>query len=72
MYKATHFDGYHSIEGVWDEMYLQNSDIRGHYQKVIDYLSNESPDELGKKEELAQRLFMKQGITLPFIIAGKE
>ncbi len=71
MYKAAHFDGYHSIPGVWDEMYLQSSDIRAHYQKVIDYLSQESPDELGKKEELAQRLFMKQGITFTVYNSGE-
>lgn len=71
MYKATHFDGYNSIAGVWDEMYLQNSDIRTHYQKVIDYLSHESPEELGKKEELAQRLFMKQGITFTVYNSGE-
>ena len=71
MYNSQHFEKYRLINGVWDEMYNQNSDIRNHYQKVIEYLSQESPDDLTKKEELAKRLFMTQGITFTVYNSGE-
>jgi uncharacterized circularly permuted ATP-grasp superfamily protein len=45
---------------VWDEMFDNDSSVRQPYQKIISYLSNESIDDLNKKEELAKRLFMSQ------------
>ncbi|WP_295770603.1 circularly permuted type 2 ATP-grasp protein [uncultured Mucilaginibacter sp.] len=71
MYKSAHFNDYNAIKGVWDEMYSENSTIRDHYQKVISYLSNESTDNLNKKEELARRLFMTQGITFTVYNSGE-
>ena len=71
MYRSAHFNKYNSIKGVWDEMYSENSDIRAHYQNVINYLSGESPEDLNKKEELAQRLFMSQGITFTVYNSGE-
>lgn len=71
MYKSQHFEKYNVINGVWDEMYNQSSVVRDHYQKVIEYLANESPDDLNKKEELAKRLFMTQGITFTVYNSGE-
>ncbi|MDT3402897.1 circularly permuted type 2 ATP-grasp protein [Mucilaginibacter terrae] len=71
MYNSAHFNDYNAISGVWDEMYRDNSTIREHYQKVISYLSNESTDNLNKKEELARRLFMTQGITFTVYNSGE-
>lgn len=71
MYKSAHFDGYNAINGVWDEMYATDLNIRAHYEKVIDYLASESTEDLNKKEELAQRLFMKQGITFTVYNSGE-
>lgn len=71
MYKSAHFNDYNAISGVWDEMYSDNSAIREHYQRVISYLSNESTDNLNKKEELARRLFMTQGITFTVYNSGE-
>jgi uncharacterized circularly permuted ATP-grasp superfamily protein len=71
MYKLSHFNEYNAINGVWDEMYNDNSTIREHYQRVINYLSNESTDNLNKKEELARRLFMTQGITFTVYNSGE-
>src|ERR1700742_87339 len=45
--------------------------IRDHYSKVIDYLSTESTDDLTRKEELAKRLFMSQGITFTVYSSGE-
>jgi uncharacterized circularly permuted ATP-grasp superfamily protein len=71
MYQSAHFSDYHAVNGVWDEMYNENSAIREHYQRVIAYLSKESADNLNKKEELARRLFMTQGITFTVYNSGE-
>ncbi|WP_428330472.1 circularly permuted type 2 ATP-grasp protein [Mucilaginibacter sp.] len=71
MQESAYFDKYSPISGVWDEMYGQNADVREHYRKVIEYISRESPDDLNKKEELAKRLFMSQGITFTVYNSGE-
>ncbi|RYY36211.1 MAG: circularly permuted type 2 ATP-grasp protein [Sphingobacteriaceae bacterium] len=71
MHESAYFKDYNPINGVWDEMYGENSTIRNHYQKVIEYVSRESADELNKKEELAKRLFMSQGITFTVYNSGE-
>lgn len=71
MYTSAHFNEYNAVKGVWDEMYSDNSAIRDHYQRVIEYLSRESTDNLNKKEELARRLFMTQGITFTVYNSGE-
>ncbi len=71
MYQSAHFSEYNAISGVWDEMYNENHNIREHYQRVISYLSKESADNLNKKEELARRLFMTQGITFTVYNSGE-
>jgi len=71
MSESAYFDKYSPIDGVWDEMYGQNAQVRDHYRKVIDYISKESADDLNKKEELAKRLFMSQGITFTVYNSGE-
>ena len=71
MQESTYFDKYLPISGVWDEMYGADSNIREHYRKVIEYVSRESADDLNKKEELAKRLFMSQGITFTVYNSGE-
>src|ERR1700712_5898536 len=71
MQESAYFNEYSPINGVWDEMYGQNAEVREHYRKVIEYISKESPDELNKKEELAKRLFMSQGITFTVYNSGE-
>lgn len=56
---------------VWDEMFDSNNSVRKPYQKILDYLSQESIDDLNKKEELAKRLFMSQGITFTVYNSGE-
>src|ERR1700712_5860508 len=70
MEESGYFNQYHPINGVWDEMYGVDT-IRDHYSKVIDYLSKESTDDLTRKEELAKRLFMSQGITFTVYSSGE-
>jgi uncharacterized circularly permuted ATP-grasp superfamily protein len=71
MQESAYFNEYSPIDGVWDEMYGQNAEVREHYRKVIEYISKESADDLNKKEELAKRLFMSQGITFTVYNSGE-
>lgn len=54
----------------WDEMYSDAS-VRQQYQKVLAFLQQLSIEELNKKEELAKRLFMSQGITFTVYSSGE-
>src|SRR5690349_2044620 len=55
---------------VWDEM-LHKTGVRQHYKNVSDFLINIPGDELTRKEELAKRLFMSQGITFTVYSSGE-
>ena len=71
MHESAYFDKYNPIDGVWDEMYGADNHVREHYRKVIEYISKESAGDLNKKEELAKRLFMSQGITFTVYNSGE-
>src|SRR6478672_8108348 len=68
---ADFLDNYNPTSNTWDEMFNLEHNIRSPYQKVIDYLSKESIDDLNKKEELAKKLFMSQGITFTVYNSGE-
>ena len=51
-------------------MYAEG-DVRTPYQSVHDFLKQFSQDELSKKEEMARRLFMSQGITFTVYSSGE-
>lgn len=61
---------YIAPEGVWDEM-VANSTVRDQYTKAVNFLNQLSVEELNKKEELAKRLFMSQGITFTVYSSGE-
>lgn len=54
----------------WDEMYMESS-VREQYQRVVAFMQQLDLDELNKKEELAKRLFMSQGITFTVYSSGE-
>ena len=54
----------------WDEMY-SDAAVRGQYKGVVDFMQQMSIEELNKKEELAKRLFMSQGITFTVYSSGE-
>jgi len=54
----------------WDEMY-KNASVREQYQKAVEFLQQLSVEELNKKEELAKRLFMSQGVTFTVYSSGE-
>ena len=64
------FDTYKIVPGTWDEMYEQGK-VREPYQGVYNFLRQIQPDDLSKKEELAKRLFMSQGITFTVYSSGE-
>ena len=55
---------------VWDEM-IDNNAVREQYSKAMHFLNQLSIDEMNKKEELAKRLFMSQGITFTVYSSGE-
>src|SRR6201994_956671 len=63
-------NNYNVEPNVWDEMYAALS-VRPQYQGVVEFLQQMSIEELGKKEELAKRLFMSQGITFTVYSSGE-
>jgi len=64
------FTNYSFQPGLWDEMVHQDG-IRLQYQRVFESLLQLPPGELSKKEELARRLFMSQGITFTVYSSGE-
>ena len=64
------FDDYKIVPGTWDEMY-ERGKVREPYQGVYNFLRQIQPDDLSKKEELAKRLFMSQGITFTVYSSGE-
>lgn len=60
-----------SPNSVWDEMFDQNSSVRPQYQAVSDFLRAIPADDLSRKEDLAKRLFMSQGITFTVYSSGE-
>jgi uncharacterized circularly permuted ATP-grasp superfamily protein len=64
------FQQYNVTSATYDEMFADEN-IRAHYQNVVNFLTEIPGDELLKKEELAKRLFMSQGITFTVYSSGE-
>lgn len=64
------FHQYSLSPRTWDEMY-DAANVRAQYQNVFDFLQRIPPGELSKKEELAKKLFMSQGITFTVYSSGE-
>ncbi len=62
--------GYQLDSQTWDEMSSQES-VREQYRQVVEFMSKLSIEELNKKEDLAKRLFMSQGITFTVYSSGE-
>ena len=61
---------YHVDTRTWDEMYHSGS-VREQYRGVVEFMQELSIDELNKKEEMARKLFMSQGITFTVYSSGE-
>ena len=64
-------NSYQNVPNTWDEMYISEQNLRGQYHNILNYLQKESASDLNKKEELAKRLFMSQGITFTVYDSGE-
>ena len=54
----------------WDEMYTDQS-VREQYKGVVQFMQQMSIEELTRKEDMAKRLFMSQGITFTVYSSGE-
>src|ERR1700744_1270256 len=70
MQTSTLLNSYYVDAHAWDEMYASQA-VRSQYQGVVDFLQQMSIEELNKKEEMAKRLFMSQGITFTVYSSGE-
>lgn len=70
MSSSVIFNNYPAGDGFYDEMY-NGKEIRQPYQKLYEFLKNFPAEELNKKEEMARRLFMSQGVTFT-VYSGDE
>ncbi|MBI3719054.1 MAG: circularly permuted type 2 ATP-grasp protein [Sphingobacteriales bacterium] len=70
MHTSELLQQYYVDSNTWDEMY-RNDSVREQYRSVVDFLQQLSIDELNKKEDLAKRLFMSQGITFTVYSSGE-
>lgn len=61
---------YFETPGVWDEMF-GNEQIRSHYKNFVQSIENLSTEEMSRKDELAKKLFMTQGITFTVYSSGE-
>lgn len=61
---------YYVDSNTWDEMYADNQ-LREQYKNVVHFMQQLSVDELNKKEEMAKRLFLTQGITFTVYSSGE-
>ncbi|HTE25473.1 circularly permuted type 2 ATP-grasp protein [Flavitalea sp.] len=63
-------NGYQLDSQTWDEMSSLGG-VREQYRQVVEFMSKLSVEELNKKEDLAKRLFMSQGITFTVYSSGE-
>ncbi|MFP9098356.1 circularly permuted type 2 ATP-grasp protein [Flavobacterium sp. RHBU_24] len=70
MDKITTLTGYELIKGVFDEM-MAPGNVRPQYDKFISSFTSLKDGEVDLKNELAQKLFMTQGITFTVYSSGE-
>jgi uncharacterized circularly permuted ATP-grasp superfamily protein len=70
MNSAELFSAYPTDSKVWDEMF-SHTEVREPYKRILQFLNQLSADELTKKEEMARRLFMSQGVTFTVYSSGE-
>ncbi|MFN8281810.1 MAG: circularly permuted type 2 ATP-grasp protein [Chitinophagales bacterium] len=66
------FDKYNTRNSFWDEMSLADGNIRPHYQSIFKQLNTINLDILNRKEEIAKKMFMNQGITFTVYSENEE
>ena len=64
------FDQYGLDRGIFDEMFDQEGQPRGHYAGIHERFATMSPDEIDRRQKNADMAFMNQGIT--FTVYGRS
>src|SRR6187431_1394562 len=70
MKESSFLQSYHVQPNVWDEMFAADS-LREPYKNFVGNIENLSTDEMNRRDELAKKLFMSQGITFTVYSSGE-
>lgn len=70
MKSISTIENYNKLHGVFDEM-MAPGKVRDHYSKFITSFNSLKDNEVEAKNELAQKLFMTQGITFTVYSSGE-
>src|SRR6187551_1983889 len=70
MKDSSFLQSYHVQPNVWDEMFAPEG-LRDAYKNFVGNIEDLSADEMNRKDELAKKLFMSQGITFTVYNSGE-
>ena len=70
MKESSFLHSYHVQSSVWDEMFGADS-LRDAYKIFVANVEGLSVDEMNRRDELAKKLFMTQGITFTVYSSGE-
>jgi uncharacterized circularly permuted ATP-grasp superfamily protein len=70
MREASLLQSYQYFPEIWDEMFSENG-IRADYKNFLGAITGLSTAEMNLKDELAKKLFMRQGITFTVYNSGE-
>jgi uncharacterized circularly permuted ATP-grasp superfamily protein len=62
MKDSSFLHSYHVQPNVWDEMFASEG-LRDAYKNFVGNIEDLSADEMNRRDDLAKKLFMSQGIT---------
>jgi len=70
MKDSSFLHSYHVQPNVWDEMFASEG-LRDAYKNFVGNIEDLSADEMNRRDELAKKLFMSQGITFTVYNSGE-
>ena len=70
MKESSFLHSYHVQPNVWDEMFAADA-LRDAYKNFVPNIEDLSIDEMNRRDELAKKLFMSQGITFTVYSSGE-
>src|SRR6187397_2409870 len=70
MKDSSFLHSYHVQPNVWDEMFASEG-LRDAYKNFVGNIEDLSADEMNRRDDLAKKLFMSQGITFTVYNSGE-
>src|SRR6187402_3688845 len=70
MKDSSFLQSYHVQPNVWDEMFASEG-LRDAYKNFVRNIEDLSTDEMNRRNDLAKKLFMSQGITFTVYSSGE-